>query len=161
MNSRSRQPSMLIARDLMQTSVRTVRPDDRVYDTVKMLVRKGLSGAPVVDADRRVVGMLSEKDCIKALVHAVVERLPSHLVEHVMSRDVRTVLPETHYLTVAHLFLQHPIRRLPVVDGEGRLVGIIGRSDLLKHAIDVFEAAPSREAAILYLSAFEGTIPPS
>lgn len=151
----------LLARDLMVARVHTVRADERIYDVVKMLVKKGISGAPVVDDRRRVIGMLSERDGIQALMRAVVDDLPSSRVRDVMDPEVTTVPPETHLLTVAHVFLTRKLRRLPVVDHDRRLVGQISRRDLLRKAIEVFDAAPNREAAILYLSAFEGTFPPT
>lgn len=154
-----RRPKMLLARDLMVSRVKTVKPDDMVHDAVRLLVAHGISGAPVVDDTGQLVGMLSEKDCIQALMRAVVERLPSSKVKDVMSRQVVTIPPETHLLTVAHLFLTKSLRRIPVVR-DGKLVGQISRHDLLKRAVAVFDKAPSREAAVLYLSAFEDTLPP-
>ena len=153
-------PRTLLARDMMVKPY-AVRPGDRVYDVVKTLTRRRYSGAPVVDAQRKVIGMLSERDAIKALLNAVVEQLPSHTVEQVMDTKLTTIPPETHVLTVAHLFLHKNLRRIPVVDREGVLIGQISRSDLLRRAIDVFEASPNRKAALLYLSALEGTIPPT
>lgn len=160
MNTRQPKAGSLLARDLMRRP-RTASPDDRVYDVVKMLTRHGISGAPVIDHDRKVIGMLSERDCIHALVRAVMDDLPSHHVRDVMSTELTMIPPETHILTVAHLFLHKQLRRIPVVDREGRLLGQITRGDLLKRAVEVFETAPSRKSALLYLSALEGTIPPA
>jgi len=148
--------SGLCARDMMIKRVKTVRPETQIADAVKMLLRHGFSGAPVLDASGELVGILSEKDCIQALMRAVVERLPSSQVRDVMTEDVITVTPDTHLLTIAHMFLNKPIRRLPVVEN-GKLVGQISRRDLLRHAAAVFEDAPSRSAAVLYLSAVDGS----
>jgi CBS domain-containing protein len=147
-----------VARDFMIRRVRTVRPDDRVYDVVKMLLRHRVSGAPVVDASGLLVGVLSEKDAIQALMRAVVDGLPSHHVRDVISTDLITVEEDTHLLTVAHLFLSKPVRRLPVVR-DGKLVGQISRRDLLAKAVDIFDDKPDREAAVLYLTA-TGATPP-
>lgn len=145
----------------MTRRVKTVRADDRVYDAVQMLVAHGISGAPVVDAKGHLIGMLSEKDCIQALMRAVVHRLPSSKVSDVMDRNLTSVREDAHFLTITHLFLYEGLRRIPVVDDDGRLIGQISRRDLLAKAMQIFEKAPTREAAILYLSAFEGTIPPT
>ena len=151
--------SGICARDMMITRVKTVTPDTQVIDAVNMLLKHGFSGAPVLDDAGQLVGILSEKDCIQALMRAVVEQLPSSQVQHVMTKDVITITPDTHILTIAHMFINKPIRRLPVVDN-GRLVGQISRRDLLKHAAAIFDQADSRSAAVLYLSAVDGSHPP-
>lgn len=153
--------SQVLARDLMKRNVHAVREHERVCDVVRVLVHRGYSGAPVVDDAGKLIGMLSERDCIQALIRAVVHSLPSSYVRDVMSTDLTTVSPDAHLLTVANHFLYGGRRRLPVVDDDGRLLGQISRSDLLRASIAIFDEAPSREAAILYLSAIEGTIPPT
>ncbi|MFT6146428.1 MAG: CBS domain-containing protein [Myxococcota bacterium] len=137
----------------------TVRPDSHIYDVVQQLVKRGFSGCPVVEGSK-LVGVLSEKDCIRALIRAVHDQLPPQRVSDVMTSDVITVSPSTPLLSAAHLFLQHPFRRLPVVESGGRLLGQVSRRDLLKHAIQIFKVSGDRKAAFLYLSAVDGTIPP-
>lgn len=149
----------LTARDMMTRKLVTVRQDLRVLDAVRMLLKNRVSGAPVVDESNRLIGMLSEKDCIHALLRAVAERLPSSLVADVMSTEVTTVDETTDLLTVAHLFVTRPLRRIPVLAHDGRLLGQISRRDLLRSAVDVWDEAPNRQAAVLYLSA-TGRRPP-
>lgn len=148
------------AEDIMTHKLVTVRPDMRVFEAVKILLDRRISGAPVVE-DGKLVGMLSEKDCIQALMRAVHDRLPPSLVGDVMSRELLTVDPQTSLLTVAHIFMTNPVRRLPVVDERGRLVGQISRRDLLAAAVDIFEGASTRDAAVLYLSAVQESAPES
>jgi CBS domain-containing protein len=142
----------VVARDMMVTRLYTVGPEERVYTAVKQLLKHGVSGAPVVDKDYNLVGVLSEQDCIHALLRAVHSRLPSALVVDAMSAEPITVTPETTFLTVAHRFVKSRVRRIPVVEGT-KLVGQISRRDLLQVATRVFDKAPGREAALLYLSA--------
>ncbi len=137
----------------------TIGPDARIYDVVQQLVKRGFSGCPVVEGSK-LVGVLSEKDCIRALIQAVHDQLPPQQVSDVMTSKVVTISPDTPLLSAAHLFLQHPFRRLPVVDSRGRLLGQVSRRDLLKHAIQVFKVAGDRKSAFLYLSAVDGTVPP-
>ncbi|MBX2799095.1 MAG: CBS domain-containing protein [Myxococcales bacterium] len=146
-------PSVPTARHMMTTRLHTVRSDQPVLDVVKLLLKQRVSGAPVVDDRYHLVGMLSEKDCIQALLRAVSERLPSSQVRDVMSPEPVTVSPDADLLTVSHLFVTRPMRRLPVVSEEGLLLGQISRRDLLQAAVEVWDRAPSREAAVLYLSA--------
>jgi len=147
------------AKDLMTTRLRTVKGRDRVFDSTKMLLKYGISGAPVVDDHYRLIGMLSEKDCIQAFVNAIHHGLPPSFVEDVMSKDVVSVGPGTGILQVAHLFLRKRLRRIPVVDADGVLLGQVSRRDLLKRAVSIFEGAKTREAALLYLSALERSPP--
>lgn len=143
----------------MATRLYTVKADSRIYDVVQALVKRGYSGAPVVEKGK-LVGVISEKDCIRALMRAVMDELPPSTVADVMSTDLITIQPSLPLLSAAHLFLQHPIRRLPVVDTRGKLLGQVSRRDLLAHAVKIFKVSGSRKAAVLYLSAIEGTVPP-
>lgn len=147
------------ARDMMTKKVITVRKDMRVLDAVRLLLKNRLSGAPVVDDDYRLIGMLSEKHCIQALVRAVSERLPSSNVADVMDSEVFTVSATADLLSIAHLFVTKPLRRIPVVDHDNRLLGQLSRRDLLASAVDVWDEAPNRQAAVLYLSATGRTTP--
>jgi CBS domain-containing protein len=112
----------------------------------------------VIDQERRLVGVVSEKDCIRALMRAVHHGVPFSMVRDVMTTEVFTITEDTHIMAMSDLFLQHSIRRLPVLRGE-RLVGQVSRRDVLRRAIDLFEASPNREAVVLYLSAL-GEKPP-
>lgn len=146
------------AKDMMVTRLKTVGPDERVSTVVRMLLDNRISGMPVVDEDRRLIGMVTEKDCIKALMREVHHHMPPALVSEVMTKDVIDVHEDDHMLTIADIFLLKPIRRLPVTRG-GLLIGQISRRDLLAAANRVIDQSTSREAAILYLSAL-GEPPP-
>lgn len=146
------------ARDMMVRKLHTVRPETAVYDAIRMLLDRRVSGAPVVDASGKLVGILSERDCIQSVMRAI-DGLPPATVERVMSKDLITVEEDADFLSVAHVFLTKSVRRIPVVDEAGKLLGQISRRDLLKAAAEVFDEAPSREAAVLYLSALDRTRP--
>ncbi len=146
------------AREIMVTQVKTVRPDDRVFEVTKLLTKSRFSGAPVLDRSGRLVGVISEADCIQAFLSAVHHDNPPSTVEDVMTRDVITVTEDVGILHIANLMLSKRLRRLPVVR-DGKLVGQISRRDVLVKAIKIFEASGSRDAAILYLSAL-GRRPP-
>ena len=146
------------AREIMVTKLHTVRPDQRVIEVVKLLLKHKISGVPVVDANRHLLGIISEKDCIEALMRAVHHGVPFSLVSDVMTTEVTTITEETHIMDMSHLFLTNPIRRLPVLR-DRKLVGQVSRRDVLKGAVSLFEQAPSRESAVLYLSALEVSPP--
>jgi len=124
----------LKVRDFMATNIVTFSPEMPISDAVGILVRNKYSGAPVVDGMGRLVGMLSEKDCLRVAVLGNVETASEALVGDHMTRKVETVEPDTDLLDVAEGFMQAAFKRFPVVEGE-RLVGQISRIDVLR-AID-------------------------
>lgn len=141
---------------VMTTEVLTFSPDDQVADAMEQLMARGVDGAPVVDEGGRVVGVLSTGDLIvqDAQLHiptvismfgASIE-LPSSkrhfeedlrkalaaVVGDVMATDPVTVGPDDTLETAATRLHDHDVSRLPVVDGDGVLVGIVARTDILR-----------------------------
>ena len=124
----------LKVRDFMAAKVLTFPPELPLSEAVAMLVKNKHSGAPVVDASGRLVGMLSEKDVLRVAVLENTEGARDLRVGDCMTKNVETVEPDTDLLDVAEGFMQAPYKRFPVVEG-GRLVGQISRTDVLR-AID-------------------------
>ena len=123
-------------RDYMATQLMTFSPDTEVMSAVHQLVRTGHSGAPVVDAQGKLIGMLSEKDCLNIAMVAAQDSCVAGPVSQYMSREVRTVGSDLSITQLANLFLNNThFRRYPVVDGE-RLVGQISRTDVLRAISD-------------------------
>ena len=128
---------VLTARDVMTTSLITLRPEQPVHDAIKLLLKHGISGAPVVTTDGRLIGILSELDCLRMLSSDEFlgdEQEEGGRVEHFMTGNPRTIEPDLGVYRIAHLFLNGEVRRLPVVEN-GRLVGQVSRRDVLR-AID-------------------------
>ncbi|MFH1267087.1 MAG: CBS domain-containing protein [Planctomycetota bacterium] len=119
------------AEDYMVKELVTVRPETDAYDAIGLLLKHRISGMPVVDQAGNLVGILSERDCLKTLLEAQYHNLPTALVKDLMSTGATTITPDTDILKVADLFLNERFRRLPVVD-KGRLVGQISRRDVLR-----------------------------
>jgi CBS domain-containing protein len=114
----------------MATRLHTLREDVPILDAVDFLLKHRVSGAPVVNADKELVGIISEKDCLKLVAEGVDSRPPKGLVREFMSRDVFTIPADMDIYYAAGLFLREPFRRFPVVEG-GRLVGQVSRRDIL------------------------------
>ncbi len=118
--------------DCMVRKLVTVSPETDAYEAIDCLLRHRISGMPVVDDSGRLVGVLSERDCMKTLSNAQYHNLPPALVRDLMSTAMCTVPPDLGLLEVAELFVRRRHRRLPVVDADGKLVGQISRHDVLQ-----------------------------
>ena len=124
-------PKLRSVKDYMATELVTVQPETSAYEAILLLLKHQISGMPVVGDRGELVGILSERDCLKTLVHAQYHDLPTAKVGDLMTTTIRTISPDMNILEVAELFLDNSFRRLPVLD-EGRLVGQISRWDVLR-----------------------------
>lgn len=149
--------------EVMTADVLTFGPDDNVGDAMRTLVDRGIDGAPVIDADRRVVGILSTGDLIVqesrlhfptvvSILGATIElpraqrtfeedlrRALGATVGEVMHRDPVTIGADDTVEEAATLLHDHDISRLPVIGDDG-LVGIVARVDILRAIIGDDEA---------------------
>lgn len=129
-------------REYMTGDLICFSPGTELAKAIDTLVRQKISGGPVVDADKRLVGMLSESDCLRGILTGSYFDEASVSVGEVMSQVVETIEADADIIKAAELFVSRGIRRLPVID-EGRLVGQISRRDVLR-AVSTFnlQAAP-------------------
>ncbi|HEB51843.1 MAG TPA: CBS domain-containing protein [bacterium] len=131
--------TVLLAKHVMQKAVFVLRHDRQVLDAVDDLIQRGISGAPVLE-DGRLAGVFSERDALRAISCAHYEQEPPGTVAVHMRRDFATVGPDTDIFEVAEVFRSQPIRRVPVVDADRRLLGIILRGDVLKGLRQAFHS---------------------
>jgi CBS domain-containing protein len=116
---------------MMSRELITFAPEMEIMRAVSIMVEQDISGAPVVDADGQLVGMLTERDCIETAAHSgYFDELGGRVAEY-MSSPVETVSPETSLMDLAERLLASRYRRYPVVE-DGRLIGLISRRDVLK-----------------------------
>jgi len=118
--------------EFMDKSFITLTPEMDVYRAIDIMLKGNITGAAVVDNKERLVGVLSEKDCLRTLVHGAYSGLPSGKVSDFMSKEPETVHADLDIFSVADMFLNRTYRRLLVVDEEKTLVGQITRRDLLR-----------------------------
>ena len=118
-------------RDFYTTHLVTVRCDTPIMRAVQVMLEHDISGMPVVDENRQLVGILTERDCIRKAVEAGYLDEPGGRVDEYMSSEVETVGPDDALMDVAARFVDSPYRRFPVVE-HGLLLGIIGRRDFLR-----------------------------
>ena len=130
-----------LARDIMARRLQVVKPHCEIKDAVHALLRKGHSGAPVVEEDGTLVGVFGEYDCVRGLSAAVFSEWPSGTVQTYMTTEVETISPDMELEEVAKRFINGKHRRLLVTEG-GKLVGLIARRDLLNALEDMLRAPP-------------------
>lgn len=125
--------------DYMKKDVVCFKPDQDIWDAIHLMLKRRISGGPVVDEAGKLIGILTEKDCLRVLVNAAYNNHPSQKdkVERYMSSRPRALRPEENVLSVAQTFLGTPFRRFPVLDADGVLCGQISRRDLMQAAADL------------------------
>jgi CBS domain-containing protein len=114
----------LTAKDIMTKRVVTVSPRTTVKELTELLAAKKISGVPVVDEQKRVIGIATEAD---VLAHP-----GAKTVEEIMTKRVISVKPDTPVEEIAKLLAKKKIKRVPVIDEKGKLVGIVSRADIVK-----------------------------
>lgn len=117
----------------MATKLITFTPETDVRVAIDTLVRKKISGAPVLNEKKELIGMLSEVDCLHILLDGPYNKEPSNKgkVGDFMSKAIRTITADKTILDAAYEFAHAGYKRLPVIDN-GQLVGQISRSDVLR-----------------------------
>ena len=119
------------ARDYMARNLIVLTPDMEVMHAVGIFVARQISGAPVLDHHGNLVGMLSEKDCMRIALAAGYYGEWGGRVAEYMHSPVATIDADMPIVEVAQLFAEREYRRYPVTE-DARLVGQISRSDVLR-----------------------------
>ncbi len=148
----------LVAKDVMNTNVITIGKDISIKELSDLLLDNNISGVPVLDEQGNMIGIVTEGDIIVQdtdlhfpryfkLLDSIIyleslskfkKSLKKHLatkVEDIMTEEVITVTETTPVNEIANLMTEKNINRVPVVDEDKKLVGIITRSDIVKSMI--------------------------
>ena len=138
------------ASDIMTSKVFSVRRTDPAREVARLMAEHRISGVPVLDADGRVAGVISEKDFLarmgvggKTNFMAVIAEcllgegcvttsVRSQKAEDIMTSPSITVRADATASEISTIFTGRKINRVPVTDGEGRLIGIVSRSDVVR-----------------------------
>jgi len=147
-HAQERIASQIPVRDIMTKNVVAVKADADLHETARLLSEHRISGVPVIGDDSRVIGVISEADLLllagmkrehtfRDLLRSLLgEPLPVRKagtrVQHVMSFPPITAKADDFVGDVASIFDKRRIKRLPVVDDEGKLIGIISRGDIVR-----------------------------
>jgi len=144
---------MLKAKDIMTKEVITVKPETTIEELARLLMKQQISGAPVVDAKGKIVGIVTENDLISknsrlhiptilrlfdayiplgtSKMESDIRKMAASTVEDICTKEIITVDEEASVEYIATIMTEKRIHILPVVR-EGKLVGIIGKKDLIK-----------------------------
>lgn len=117
----------MIARDIMTRKVCTIHPEASAQEVAQLLDSQRISGAPVVDADGKLIGIITEADIISKV------NRDGLCVADIMSHELLVVNEETDVGEIATLLTERKIKRVPVVQDD-KLVGIVSRADIV-HAV--------------------------
>ena len=144
---------MLKAKDIMTKDVITLSPDTTVEKAGRLFIDRGMSGAPVVDSEGKLFGVVTENDLISknrrlhiptvlrlfdafiplgaSKLEEELKRMTASTVGEICSRDVVTVDEEASIEDIATIMTERNVHLLPVM-GEGKLMGIIGKKNLIR-----------------------------
>jgi len=144
---------MLKAKDIMTEEVITVKPETTIEELARLLMKRQISGAPVVDDKGKIVGIVTENDLISknsrlhiptilrlfdayiplgtSKMESDIRKMAASTVEDICTKEIITVDEEASVEYIATIMTEKRIHILPVVR-EGKLVGIIGKKDLIK-----------------------------
>ena len=124
--------------DYMTTNLITFRPNQSVLEVMNTLIKKRISGVPVVNDKNELVGIISEGDCMKQISNSRYYNQPlqDFKVEQHMATNVDTIDGNMNVFDAADKFLTSKHRRFPIVEN-GKLVGQISQKDVLKAALQL------------------------
>ena len=151
---------MVTAREIMTTELITLTPDTEIVEAAGVLLDNGINGAPVIDEQGRLKGILCQSDLVfqqKQLpvpgiftildsfitlptskhIEKQVGKITALKVEQAMTPDPVTITPDTDIETIAAMMVDKNFHTLPVVE-DGRLVGVVGKEDVLRTLFDSF-----------------------
>lgn len=117
--------------DVMKTDLVTLAPDMEIVRAVATLLETGISGAPVLDAEGELIGVLSKRDCLKAALSASYYKQWGGSVADYMSSEPQTLDADLDLVSACEIMIASPFRRFPVIR-HGRLVGQVSRTDILR-----------------------------
>lgn len=142
----------IFARDMMTQNLVTLSPDMEVFAAIDVLLKRKISGAPVVESDGSFVGVFSESSCMRVIINAAYENLPDAGLMPFVDTDPPTIDGDTDLLTICQTFLDQGTRRLPVIE-HTRLIGQISRRDIMRRITQIAKGRQCGHAQLMYFSA--------
>lgn len=122
----------------MATDLITFKPDDEIGEVISKLNDNQISGAPVLNERKELIGIISEQDCLRVVIDSAYHNQPisKHYVKDYMQKNIITISHDADVVEAANMFLKHRFRRFPVVK-DGILKGQVSKRDILRAALKV------------------------
>jgi len=122
----------LCAKDIMERGVVTIGPETGADAAMEIMLREEVSGLPVVDAQGKLIGVVTEKDMLQTVYDKLFGQAPrAKTVADLMTREVKTFDDEASVLEIAECLIHSTFRRVPILHG-GKLVGVVSRPDVIR-----------------------------
>lgn len=120
--------------EYMVTNLITFTPDTKISIVIDSLLKNRITGAPVLNKEGEVVGLIDDKDCLNVLMSGAYHNHPVSMdtVSDYMSSVMKSISVNSDLLDAANIFTHTPFKRLIVLDDDGMLVGQISRRDVLR-----------------------------
>jgi len=120
---------MAKAKDIMKTDVLAVTRGTDIYEAIRLMIAHNVTGLPVIDDEKQLVGIVTEKDVLTLLYN--IEDKPGR-VETFMTPTVVAFEREDDLAVIAESLCNNHFRRVPILN-QGKLVGIVSRKDVIRH----------------------------
>ena len=117
---------------IMTTDVITVDRSTPIYDALEILLGNDITGLPVVNDNKTLVGIITEKDILKLL--SVLEN-DTATVEDFMTKEVLSIDQQEDLIAVCECLIKNHFRRIPIIS-KGKLTGVISRKDIIKYILE-------------------------
>jgi len=138
-------------KEIMTKDVTSISPEMNAKEALNLLLKMQISGLPIIDEKNKLVGMFTEKDILRNILPSYIEKVGRFVYEDnpkvirkkfqdlkdlsvskLMRKDVVTVEEDTSLCEVARLMLTQKVRRIPVLNKEKKVVGIVAREDIVR-----------------------------
>lgn len=148
--STRREGLIMKVRDFMITRVFTVKPSNTIKELLTILNSNRIGGTPVVDDNGNLVGMVSDGDVLRYLTpkpvgfaglvyiiedgdmeDVIQDKMKTPVKEIMTKRNILSVHPDEDFERIMRLLSMHRYKKLPVVNGAGRVIGVLSRGDLI------------------------------
>jgi CBS domain-containing protein len=123
---------MFRAKTIMTTNVISVKRQTEIYEAIRTLVEKNITGLPVINDDMSIAGIITEKDVLK-LLYDVDSK--ANKVEDFMTKGVVSFNEDDNLIDITECLIKNSFRRVPITE-DGVLVGLISRSDIIKYILE-------------------------
>lgn len=120
---------MFPIKEIMATQIVTAQKDTPILEAANLFVEHRITGIPIIDQERNLVGILSEFDILRLLLET---DLHNRKVEDFMTKQVLSFEDNVTAIDVCEFFLDNPSKRRVPITHDGKLVGLVSRADIVK-----------------------------